>query len=120
MGSKRRNHSPEFKTQVALQALIGHKTLADIADIYDVHPVQVCQWKQQLLKRLPELYCKTGAASSQKDIIQSKENLAKLEDINGKLIQDLDWLKKLLQLQSEHLEVCYGARQSTYLITSSM
>jgi putative transposase len=94
MGSKRRNHSPEFKTQVALQALIGQKTLADIADIYDVHPVQVCQWKQQLVKRLPELYCKTGAASPKKDIIQSKENLAKLKDINGKLIQELDWLKK--------------------------
>jgi putative transposase len=94
MGSKRRNHSPEFKTQVALQALVGHKTLADIADIYDVHPVQVCQWKQQLVKRLPELYCKTGAASSQKEIIHSKEYLAKLEDINGKLIQELDWLKK--------------------------
>ena len=94
MGSKRRNHSPEFKTQVALQALVGHKTLADIADIYDVHPVQVCQWKQQLVKRLPELYCKTGAASSQIDIIHSKEYLAKLEDINGKLIQELDWLKK--------------------------
>ena len=53
MGSKRRNHSPEFKTQVALQALNGQKTLAEIADIYEVHPVQVCQWKQQLVKRLP-------------------------------------------------------------------
>jgi transposase-like protein len=94
MGSKRRNHSPEFKTQVALQALNGQKTLAEIADIYEVHPVQVCQWKQQLVKRLPELYCQAGAASSQKDLIQIRENLVKLEDANGKLIQELDWLKK--------------------------
>ena len=71
-------------------------------------------------KTITRALLQDGRGQLPKDIIQSKANLAKLEDINGKLIQDLDWLKKLLQLQSEHLEVCYGARQSTYLITSSM
>ena len=94
MGSKRRNHSPEFKTQVALQALNGQKTLAEIADIYEVHPVQVCQWKQQLVKRLPELYCQVSAVRSQEELIQIKESLTKLEVTNGKLNQELDWLKK--------------------------
>jgi putative transposase len=94
MVSKRRIHSPEFKTQVALQALNGQKTLAEIADVYAVHPVQVCQWKQQLVKRLPELYGQASAASSQEELIQIKENLAKLEVINSKLNQELVWLKK--------------------------
>ena len=91
MGSKRRNHSPEFKTQVALQALNGQKTLAEIADIYEVHPVQVCQWKQQLVKRLPELYCQASAVRSQEELIQIKESLTKLEVTNGKLNQELDF-----------------------------
>jgi len=94
MGSKRRNHSPEFKTQVALQALNGQKTLAEIADIYEVHPVQVCQWKQQLVKRLPELYGQASAARSQEDLTKTKQNLTKLEVTNGKLNHELDWLKK--------------------------
>jgi len=94
MGSKRRNHSPEFKTQVALQALNGQKTLAEIADIYEVHPVQVCQWKQILVKRLPELYCQASAVSSQEELLQMKQNLAKLEVTNSKLNQEIDWLKK--------------------------
>jgi len=94
MGSKRRNHSPEFKTQVALQALNGQKTLAEIADIYEVHPVQVCQWKQILVKRLPELYCQASAVSAQEELFQIKQNLAKLEVTNSKLNHEIDWLKK--------------------------
>lgn len=94
MGSKRRNHSPEFKAQVALHALYGQKTLAEIADIYEVHPVQVCQWKQQFLKRLPDLYRQPLPSSTQEDLFQIKHKLAKLEVINGKLNQELDWLKK--------------------------
>lgn len=94
MASKRRNHSPEFKTQVALQALNGQKTLAEIADIFDIHPVQVCQWKQQLVKRLPDLYRQPLASSSQEELFQIKHNMEKLEVINGQLNQEIDWLKK--------------------------
>jgi len=94
MGLKRRNHSPEFKTQVALQALNGQKTLAEIADIYEVHPVQVCQWKQKLVKLLPELYHQAKTSSCQEDLSEIKHNLAKLEATNQKLNQEIDWLKK--------------------------
>jgi len=94
MGSKRRIHSPEFKTQVALQALNGQKTLAEIADVYEVHPVQVCQWKQQLVKRLPDLYRQSSSSSSLENLSQIKDNLAALEVANTKLNQEIDWLKK--------------------------
>ena len=41
----RRNHSPAFKAKVALAALKGEKTLAGLAQQFDVHPNQVTQWK---------------------------------------------------------------------------
>jgi transposase len=47
----RRNHPPAFKTKVALAAIKEDKTLAEVAQQFDVHPTQVTQWKAQLLKR---------------------------------------------------------------------
>lgn len=45
----RRNHSPAFKAKVALAAIKGEKTLADLAQQFDVHPNQITQWRSQLL-----------------------------------------------------------------------
>lgn len=45
----RRNHSPAFKAKVALATLKGEKTLAEVAQQFDVHPNQIKQWKDQLL-----------------------------------------------------------------------
>ena len=45
----RRSHSPAFKAKVALAAIKGEKTLADLAQQFDVHPNQITQWRSQLL-----------------------------------------------------------------------
>jgi transposase len=45
----RRNHSPAFKAKVALAAVKGEKTLAELAQQFAVHPNQITQWKAQLL-----------------------------------------------------------------------
>ena len=45
----RRNHSPAFKAKVALAAVKGEKTLAELAQQYDVHPNQITAWKSQLV-----------------------------------------------------------------------
>src|SRR5271156_1449760 len=44
----RRNHTPAFKAKVALAVIKGEKTLADLAQQFDVHPNQITQWKSQL------------------------------------------------------------------------
>ena len=44
----RRNHSPAFKAKVALAAIKGDRTLAELAEQFDVHPNQITSWKAQL------------------------------------------------------------------------
>ena len=46
----RRNHSPAFKAKVAIAAIKGEKTLAELAQQFDVHPNQITQWRGQLLE----------------------------------------------------------------------
>jgi transposase len=46
----RRNHSPAFKAKVALAAIKGEKTLAELAQLHDVHPNQITAWKAQLVE----------------------------------------------------------------------
>ena len=57
----RRNHSPAFKAKVALAAVKGDKTLAELAQQFDVHPNQITQWKAQLLDGVAGVF---GAASA--------------------------------------------------------
>ena len=45
----RRNHAPGFKAKVALAAVKGEKTLAELAQFFDVHPNQITDWKGRLL-----------------------------------------------------------------------
>lgn len=56
MRRSRRNHSPVFKAKVALAALRGDKTLAELAQHFDVHPNQITQWKGQLQERVATVF----------------------------------------------------------------
>lgn len=53
---KRRNHSPMFNAQVALAAMKGDKTLAELAQQIDIHPNQITDWKTQLLERAAQVF----------------------------------------------------------------
>jgi transposase len=52
----RRNHTPAFKAKVALAAVKGDKTLAELAQQFDVHPNQITQWKGQLLEGAADVF----------------------------------------------------------------
>jgi len=56
MKRPRRNHASNFKAKVALAALRGDKTIAELAAQYDVHPNQITTWKQQLLENASAIF----------------------------------------------------------------
>ncbi len=87
---KRRQFSAEFKARVARAALKEHKTIAELAAQYDVHPNQISKWKKQLIDALPNVFSHR-LASDRKDDEALKDRLYRQI---GQLQVELDWLKK--------------------------
>ena len=90
MKGRRRNHPAPLKAKVALAAVTGEKTLAELASEYEVHPNQIRQWKQQLLDALPEIFSRQRVRDQQ----DQEELTAQLYQQIGQLKVELDWLKK--------------------------
>jgi transposase-like protein len=93
--SKRRTHSHEFKARIAMEAISGRKTIQEIAADHAIHPIQVSQWKRQLLDGASELFIR---AKKSKDKEESQTKEAELFQQIGKLQMELEWLKKKSQL----------------------
>jgi transposase-like protein len=87
---KRRKHSAADKARIAMEAIIGQLTASEIAAKYGVHPVQVSQWKKELVARAPELFERKGGRPERDAEEIEKENHAKI----GQLTLEVDWLKK--------------------------
>lgn len=68
MKRTRRNHVATFKAQVALAAVKGDKTLAELSEQFHVHPTQVTEWKQQLLARAADVFGRTNPTSDTPDL----------------------------------------------------
>ena len=60
----RRNHAPGFKAKVALAAIKGDRTLAELAEQFDVHPNQITIWKAQLESGAADIFSTNGTVSS--------------------------------------------------------
>ena len=84
-----RNHGAIFKAQVALAAVKGDKTLAELAEQFIVHPTQMAEWKQQLLARAADVF---GGAKPSAEAPDLKTLHAKI----GQLTLENDFLEGAL------------------------
>jgi transposase-like protein len=78
-----------------MEAISGRKTMQEIAADHAIHPIQVSQWKRQLLDGASELFTR-GKQTKDKEEGQAKE--AELFQQIGRLQMELEWLKKKSQL----------------------
>lgn len=89
--NKRRTHSAAFKAKVATAALRNDRTLAEIAEEFELHPLQITKWKKQVLENLPTIFEDGRSPKRKNDLEEEKKTL--YEEI-GKLKMQLDWVKK--------------------------
>ena len=90
MGSLRKNYPASFKVKVALAAVKGDKTLAQLASEFGVHANQIQQWKKRLLSEAVALF----STRRNKAEREAEELQAELYRQIGQLKVELDWLKK--------------------------
>ena len=86
----RRNHTPVFKSKVALAAIKGDKTVAELAQQFDVHANQITQWKTQLLDRAGVVF--EGSGHQEAPPVDLKALHAKI----GELTLENDFLEGAL------------------------
>ena len=90
MSGMRKRYDGSFKARVALEAIRGDRTVAEIAATYGVHPNQISTWKKQALDELPKIF----SGRYEKTEAQGKELTDQLYQQIGRLKVELDWLKK--------------------------
>ena len=87
----RRTHSAAFKAKVAMAAVKGERTLAELAQQFDVHPNQITEWKRQLQERAADVFGAGGTASS-----EPQADLKELHAKIGQLTLENDFLSGAL------------------------
>lgn len=90
MSVKRKKYSPAEKAKIALEAIKGELTLAQISTKYGVHATQVNSWKKQLLAHLPDAF----SDKSKQEQKAHNEEIAELYEQIGRLKVENDFLKK--------------------------
>ncbi len=90
---KRRQHNPEFKARVALEAVKGERTVAELASRYGVHPTMINQWKKLLVEGAADVFERGQRKEPVVDEATVKELHAKI----GELAVANDFLSRKLK-----------------------
>ena len=88
----RRNHTPAFKAKVALAAIKGEMTLAELAEHFDVHPNQITTWKAQLQEGAADVFGLGSGSGATPPAVDVKSLHAKI----GELTLENDFLEGAL------------------------
>ena len=88
MKRKRRNHKPDFKAKVALAALKGDMTLAELSEKFDVHANQITEWKKQLLGNAYQTF------GGEKATVDAEARIKELHAKIGQITMENDFLEK--------------------------
>jgi len=96
MKNSKKKYKNGFKATVALEAIKGEKTLAEISSEYKVHPSQINKWKRKALDELPEIY----SDKRKKETVEVSKREDELLKQIGQLTMELEWLKKKSSLFS--------------------
>ena len=88
----RRNHAPAFKAKVALAAVKGDRTLAQLAEQFDVHPNQITTWKAQLEGKAADVFGAGSGGGTEHAAVDVKALHAKI----GELTLENDFLEGAL------------------------
>jgi len=91
----RKKFEAGFKARVALEAVKGEKTLAELSSQFGVHSNMIVRWKQEMLHKLPGLFDKKA---ERRENAEETEKVDKLYKAVGELKMENDWLKKKLDL----------------------
>ncbi len=86
----RRRFSGEFKAKVALEAIQGHQTVAELAIKYELHPTQIAAWKREAVEKLAQVFDEKGPERE-----KSRDGeIARLHAKIGQLVVERDFLSK--------------------------
>jgi transposase len=86
----RRRFSAEFKAKVALEAIKGHETVAELATRHGLHPTQITAWKREAVEKLARVFDEKNSTREQ----NRDAELTKLHARIGQLVVERDFLSK--------------------------
>jgi len=89
MNGKRKQYNGKFKAKVALEAIKGDKTIAELSSIYGVHTSQIMKWKKKVLEQISEIF----SSKKEEREKRAEEIQDELYKQIGQLKVELDWLK---------------------------
>ncbi len=90
----KKTFSSKQKAVVALAAIRGDKTFAEISSIYQIHPTQIRRWKKIVEEGLPDLFSNKGKSAE----TEQSQLIDELYRLIGQRDTELDWLKKKLHI----------------------